>query len=436
MTLLRVSPGGSLQGEFTPPGDKSISHRAVMLGAISRGATRIAGFLQSEDTLNTLGALERMGVRVERGDPGELLVHGVGLRGLKAPQGSLDLGNSGTGMRLLMGILAGQGFATTLTGDASLSRRPMDRIAAPLGLMGIRVQGRTERCLPPVTVFGGKPAPVRYDSPVASAQVKSAVLLAGLYADGTTTVVEPELSRDHTERMLAAFGADLRAEGPRVSVTGGRELAGREVTVPADISSAAFPLGAALITPGSRVTARGVLLNPTRAGLLEVLRRMGARITLSNPTDQAGESVGDVTCETSQLRATDVVPAEIPGMIDEVPLLAAVAAVAQGTTRIRGAAELRVKESDRLAVMADVLTKMGARVAEWPDGLDITGPVSPCAARIDPRHDHRIAMSAAVLGLVASGPVEVVGAEFIATSFPGFAWLMENLGAGMEEMAE
>lgn len=434
MTLLRVTPGSSLTGEFTPPGDKSISHRAAMLGAIARGETPIRGFLRAEDTLNTVRALEQMGVAAERGGPGELLVRGVGLRGLQAPACDLDLGNSGTGMRLLMGILAGQRFAATLTGDESLSRRPMDRIAAPLGLMGVRVTGRTERCLPPVTVFGGNPAPVVYRSPVASAQVKSAVLLAGLYADGTTTVTEPTRSRDHTERMLAAFGADLSVDGMQVSVTGGGELSGREVAVPADISSAAFPLCAALLCPDSRVTARGVLLNPTRAGLLAVLQRMGARLTVSGEHDQAGETVGDITAETSALQATDVTGDEIPAMIDEIPLLAAVATCAHGTTRIRGAAELRVKESDRLAVMAQVLKAMGARVRELPDGLDITGPIVPSGAGIDPRHDHRIAMSAAVLGLVASGPVEITGAEFIATSFPDFALLMSNLGASMGEV--
>ncbi|NSW57991.1 MAG: 3-phosphoshikimate 1-carboxyvinyltransferase [Armatimonadetes bacterium] len=431
---MKVTPGGPLTGEFTPPGDKSISHRAAMFGAIAQGDTPICGFLQAEDTLNTVRALEQMGVVVERGGAGELLVRGVGLRGLTAPASDLDLGNSGTGMRLLMGILAGQRFAATLTGDESLSRRPMDRIATPLGLMGVRVKGRTERCLPPVTVFGGKPAPVDYSSPVASAQVKSAVLLAGLYADGITTITEPTRSRDHTERMLAAFGADLRVDGLQVALEGSRELTGREVAVPADVSSAAFPLCAALICPDSRITARGVLLNPTRTGLLTVLRRMGARLTISSERDQAGETVGDITAETSELQATDVTGDEIPAMIDEIPLLAAVATRARGTTRIRGAGELRVKESDRLAVMAQVLTSMGARVQELPDGLDITGPIVPSEADIDPRHDHRIAMSAAVLGLVASGPVEITGAEFIATSFPGFAQLMNDLGARLEEV--
>ena len=404
-----------------------------MLGAIARGETPIRGFLRAEDTLNTVRALEQMGVAAERGGPGELLVRGVGLRGLQAPACDLDLGNSGTGMRLLMGILAGQRFAATLTGDESLSRRPMDRIAAPLGSWAFASQaGRNAACHQ--SRFSEAIRRQWSTDPPGKCAGEVRGALAGLYADGTTTVTEPTRSRDHTERMLAAFGADLSVDGMQVSVTGGGELSGREVAVPADISSAAFPPCAALLCPDSRVTARGVLLNPTRAGLLAVLQRMGARLTVSGEHDQAGETVGDITAETSALQATDVTGDEIPAMIDEIPLLAAVATCAHGTTRIRGAAELRVKESDRLAVMAQVLKAMGARVRELPDGLDITGPIVPSGAGIDPRHDHRIAMSAAVLGLVASGPVEITGAEFIATSFPGFALLMSNLGASMSEV--
>ena len=429
--IVRASAG--LRGELRVPGDKSLSHRAVILGAIAEGETSITGFLTGEDCLNTARALQALGVKIEGLGGCDMLVHGVGLRGLQSPGEALDLGNSGTGMRLLMGVLAGQPFPTTLVGDASLSRRPMDRIAAPLGRMGISVTGQGERCTPPVTVHGGTPAPILYESPVASAQVKSAVLLAGLYAEGRTTVVEPSLSRDHTERMLRAFGAEVTVAGCAASVTGPATLRGTPVPIPGDFSSAAFPLVAAALVPGSRVTVCDVLLNPTRAALLDVLKRMGAEVRIEHVRDLAGEPIGDVTVTHSGLSGTEVAGAEVPHLIDEVPILAVAAALAEGETVLRDAAELRVKESDRLAVMAEGLRAMGAEVRELPDGLVITGPARLRGATINAAHDHRIAMSFAVAGLVAEGETVIEGAGTIATSFPGFVELMVGMGARMEQ---
>jgi len=437
MSTLKITPSGRLRGEVFVPGDKSISHRAAIFGALAEGTTVIRGFLAAEDTLHTAGALRQMGVTMGGVGTAEMLIRGAGLRGLFAPGTPLDLGNSGTGMRLLMGALAGQTFSATLIGDESLSRRPMDRIAAPLGLMGIRVEGRGERCLPPVTVYGGTPAPIAYRSPVASAQVKSAVLLAGLFAEGTTSVTEPALSRDHTERMLTAFGVPVEAgtgpDGPYAAVTGPATLHATEIEVPGDFSSGAYFLAAALLCPGSDVTVREVILNPTRAALLNVLQRMGASVSIVTEKNQAGERVGDVRATFGRLQATAVAGAEIPALIDEIPLLAVVATQAEGTTEIRDAAELRVKESDRIALMATGLRRMGARVQELPDGMVIEGPTALCGTEVDASHDHRIAMSFAVAGLIATGMTVISGAESIATSFPGFAEALRALGATVEE---
>ncbi len=430
MRILRVAgPAAGLQGELTVPGDKSISHRAVILGALAEDETRITGCSTGRDFLHTAQALVALGVEIDNlGEP-DLLVHGVGLNGLTDPGEVLDLGNSGTGMRLLLGVLAGQDFSATLTGDESLRCRPMDRVAAPLAEMGIRVTGQGERCTPPVTVEGGKPQAITYHTPMASAQVKSAILLAGLYAQGTTVVVEPGASRDHSERMLAAFGADVTVGGLRVSVAGLPQLRAQEVAVPGDISAAAFLLVAGLLVPESRVTVRDVLLNPTRAALLDILERMGADIAVWNRRIVGGEERGDVTVRTSELTATEVGGDEIPSMLDEVPILALAATQAQGRTVIRDAAELRVKESDRLATTTEMLRAFGAQVEELPDGLIINGPTRLHGATVNSHGDHRIAMTAAVAGLVATGETVVEDTTCIHTSFPGFADLLGSLGA-------
>lgn len=426
---LLVRPSGPLAGTVRVPGDKSISHRALMLSAIAEGTARIEGFLAAEDCLRTADALRRLGARIEPVGGGTLEVHGGGLEGLHAPDGPLDLGNSGTGMRLLMGLVAGRPFTTTFTGDDSLSRRPMDRVAEPLRLMGARVEGQGEHCLPPVTVHGGRLRGIEYHPPMASAQVKSAVLLAALSAEGPTTVLEPAASRDHTERMLAAMGADLTVDGPRITLRSGRALRATSLRVPADLSSAAFLLVAALLVPGSEVVAVNVLLNPRRTGLLQALTAMGADLDIGNTRAEAGEPTGDVVARASELRATEVGGELIPRMIDEVPLLAVAATQAAGTTIIRDAEELRVKESDRLATMVRMLDAMGAEVRERPDGLEIDGPTPLHGATIDSALDHRVAMCAAVAGLIAEGATIIEGAECIATSFPGFMATLRELGA-------
>jgi len=431
---LRVRACEPLVGSVSVPGDKSISHRAAILSAVAEGVAGIEGFLEADDCVRTADALRALGVYIDPLGTDVIEVHGAGLDGLEAPERPLDMGNSGTGMRLLMGLVAGRSFATTLTGDESLSRRPMDRIARPLQQMGARVEGQGERRLPPVTVHGGHLRGIEYHPPMASAQVKSAVLLAGLSADGPTTVVEAAASRDHTERMLAAMGADIEVDGLAVTLRPGRPLQPRSMRVPGDFSSASFLLVAALLVEGSHVTVGEVLLNATRTGLLTALQAMGADIGIAGRHEQAGESVGDVSARAGALRAAEVGGDLIPRMIDEVPLLAVAATQAGGTTIIRDAGELRVKESDRLAAMAQVLGAMGANVAEREDGLEITGPTPLHGASIDSRHDHRVAMSAAVAGLIADGETVIEGAECIETSFPGFAAALRSLGAvGVEE---
>ena len=429
MTALRVvGPATGLRGEVSVPGDKSISHRSVILGALAKGKTHIIGFLNADDCLKTAAALQALGVKIDNLGQADMVVHGVGLRGLRDPGKPLDLGNSGTGMRLLMGVLAGQDFTTTLTGDESLHRRPMDRIAIPLGQMGIEVSGQGERCTSPVTIYGGQPRAITYHTPMASAQVKSAVLLAGLYADGTTTVIEPAPSRDHTERMLAAFGAEITVNGLQGSVVGSPKLRGQEIVVPGDFSSAAFLLAAGLVTPDSQVTVRNVLLNRTRTGLLDILQRMGADVEVADRRQVSGEERGSITARTSQLIATEVGGDEIPRMLDEVPILALLATQAEGQTVIRDAAELRVKESDRLATTAQVLRAFGADIEEQPDGLVIAGPTRLHGATVNSYGDHRIAMTAAIAGLIAAGETIVKDTACIDTSFPGFADSLGQIG--------
>ncbi len=423
----------ALSGAVQMPGDKSISHRAVMLAALADGVSRIDGFLEGADTRATAAIMQRLGVRIDTPADGQRVVHGVGIDGLRAADGALDCGNSGTGMRLLAGVLAGQAFDSVLTGDASLSRRPMGRIADPLNAMGASVALQASGC-PPIRIRGGRRlVGMRYQPPVASAQVKSAVLLAGLFAKGVTEVEELHPTRDYTERMLDAFGWPVEFVPGRVRLEGGHRLTARDIEVPGDFSSAAFFLVAASIIPGSQLTLRGVGLNPRRTGLLEVLRLMGADIRSFNPREVAGEPIADLEVRHAPLRGIDVPEALVSDMIDEFPVLFVAAAAAQGTTRVRGAAELRVKESDRLAVMARGLRALGVTVEETPDGADIVGrPEGLGVAAIDSHGDHRIAMAFAVAGALAREPLRITDCANVDTSFPGFAELARRCGLDLQ----
>lgn len=428
-----VHPAAALAGAPALPADKSVSHRAALFAALAEGESRVVGFSDAEDPHSTLACLRQLGVRIEEdaeaegGLPG-LTVHGVGLGGLRAPDGPLDCGNSGTTMRLLAGVLAGQPFASTLTGDASLSARPMGRIADPLRLMGASVE--LDEGHAPVAVRGRRLSPVTYRLPVASAQVKSAVLLAGLFAEGTTTVVEPVPTRDHTERMLELPVLEIGAER-HVSVEGGDPIRPRLWVVPRDVSAAAFFLVAGSVAEAATIDLRGVGLNPTRSGVLDVLRAMGARVRASNERERGGEPLADLRVEApGGLSAVEIGGALVPNLIDEIPVLAVAAAYAEGRTVIRDAAELRVKETDRIAATAAFLRAMGAAVRERPDGLVIDGGRPLHGADVDARGDHRIAMAAAVAALGASGPTTIRGAEAAAVSFPEFWTALESVAAG------
>lgn len=427
--ILTVEPAGlGLRGEITPPGDKSISHRALIFSCLAKGRSEISGLLESEDTLATLKACEQLGAVVER-QAGRIFITGTGGR-LKAPAGGLlDMGNSGTAMRLLAGVLSGQGFDCTLSGDASLNSRPMRRIVVPLTQMGASISASETGTAPLVIRACGGLHGIDYVSPVSSAQIKSCVLLAGLFASGTTHVDEPHLSRDHTERMLPIFGVELPS--PR-TVVGGSRLTAARFAVPADISSAVFMLAAAAMVPGSDVVVRQVGLNPTRTGFLRCLEAMGASLEVSNRSADNTEPVADLRLRyNGPLRAIDVPESLVPDMIDELPMLMALAVTATGVTRIRGAAELRVKESDRIAVMAKGLRRLGVELQEYPDGIDIVGG-QVGGGRVDSAGDHRCAMSFAVLTQVASAPVYIEKAQYIATSYPGFTSDMRRLGAAMQ----
>ena len=416
-----------LHGEIVPPGDKSISHRALIFSCLAEGRSEISGLLESEDTLATMKACEQLGAVIERVDE-KIFVTGTGGVLQRPPDGFLEMGNSGTAMRLLAGVVSGQQFDCTLSGDESLNRRPMSRIVIPLGLMGASVSASEQGTAPLRIQRVDSLKSIEYRSPVASAQIKSCVLLAGLFASGITRVHEPRLSRDHTERMLPLFGVELPAP---CSVAGGSKLMATRFAVPADISSAVFALAAAVMTPGSNVSLKQVGLNPTRTGFLRCLEAMGAKPAISNQNDQSTEPVGDIQLEyCAGLKAIDVPEAVIPDMIDELPLLMALAVTAIGTTRIRGAEELRVKESDRIAVMANGLRNLGVELTEYPDGIDITGG-EITGGRVKSAGDHRCAMSFALLGMLASTAVEIEDAEFIATSYPGFKDDMNCLGANM-----
>jgi 3-phosphoshikimate 1-carboxyvinyltransferase len=427
---------GALAGTVRVPGDKSISHRALMLGGVARGETVIHGLLEGEDVLATAAAMRQCGATVDRGADGLWRIEGVGVGGLTEPAGILDMGNSGTSTRLLAGLIATHPVTAFMTGDASLVRRPMTRITAPLSLMGARFVTRGGGRLPMAVIGAVNPQPIAYTLPVASAQVKSAILLAGLATPGTTTVIEPVPTRDHSEHMLRHFGAALdivdRAEGGQaISVTGPATLTGIVVRVPGDISSAAFPVVAALIRPGSDIAIEGVGLNPRRAGLIDTLLEMGADIAFAGRRVAAGEPVADLRIRASDLRGVTVPAARAPSMIDEYPVLAMAAACARGTTRMRGLAELRVKESDRLAAIAIGLAACGVKVAVEGDDLLVEGGPVAGGAMVATALDHRIAMSFLVLGLVAAAPVAIDDGAPIETSFPGFSALMNGLGAGI-----
>ena len=408
----------SLRGEVTPPGDKSISHRAVMLGSLANGDTHVTGFLPGADCLSTISCFRQMGIDIEQnGD--RVTVHGKGLHGLKEPSGILDVGNSGTTMRLISGILSGQPFGSTLTGDASICRRPMKRVITPLTQMGASVESESGNGCAPLIIKPAHLHAIHYDSPVASAQVKSCVLLAGMYADGITSVTEPVLSRNHTEIMLNYLGARVRTEGTTAFIEPEPVLTGREINVPADISSAAYFMAAGLITPDSELLIKNVGINPTRDGMLEVLLDMGADIQLLNEKKD-GEPAGDLLVKTSSLHGVTVGGAIIPRLIDELPMIAVLAAFADGETVIKDAAELKVKESDRIAVMTENLRLMGADVEATDDGMIIRGGKPLHGAVVDSHKDHRVAMSLAVAGTVCDGELTIKDGDCVGISYPEF----------------
>lgn len=429
MNELRVTKAPLLDADLSVPGDKSISHRAAMLAALSDGTCVLRNYLRGEDCIDTLRVLRQLGAEIEeRGD--DYVVRGTS-GWLKPPKGDLYCGNSGTTMRLMAGILAGQPFRVRLTGDASLSRRPMDRIVEPLSRMGARLKSEGDRSCPPLVVEGNPELEgAEYTLPVASAQVKSAVLLAGLFARGTTTVIEPVITRDHTERMLIHFGIPVRHKGNRISVDGGSLPSKRDFTIPGDISSAAFWLVAAAAQNGSRLAIRDVGLNPSRTGVLSVLERMGARLARGGESTEAGEPRGTVQVSGQGLVGATIAGAEIPNVIDELPVLAVAGALARGTTTIRDAGELRVKESDRLAVVAHHLLEMGADVTELADGLEIRGGRPLRGARLASHGDHRIAMAFAVAGLFAEGETVITDTDCVETSYPGFSRQLEGICRG------
>lgn len=416
---MKFSRINGLRGELAVPGDKSISHRSVMFGAISRGTTEITGFLQSADCLSTISCFRKMGVEIEN-QGSRVLVKGAGMHGLKKPSEVLDCGNSGTTTRLISGILSAQAFDSVVTGDASIQKRPMDRILIPLTQMGARIRSAAGNGCAPLLIQGAPLHGIHYQSPVASAQVKSSILLAGLYADGETRVTEPYLSRNHSELMLSHFGAKVRTEGTTAIIQPANELYACPVDVPGDISSAAFFLVAGLIIPHSEILIRNVGINPTRSGVLTVLQAMGADITLLDRHDRSGEPAADLLVRSSSLKGTTIEGSLIPALIDEIPILALAACFAEGETVIRDAAELKVKESNRLKVMTEGLSAMGAQVQETEDGMIIQGGAPLHGAVIDSRLDHRIAMTFAVAGLCADGETEIQGAECVNISYPQF----------------
>lgn len=419
-----VQPGGPLKGSTSVPGDKSISHRAVMFGALAQGQTQVRAWLPAGDTEASLASVMKLGIKVERHNQHEMTIHGGEFQ---KPDSPLNLVNAGTGIRLIAGIMCGQPFASILDGSEQLRRRPMKRIVAPLQQMGANITATNDRA--PLTIVPAQMHGIRYDMPVASAQVKSAILLAGLYAEGETIVTQPGPARDHTERMLSAMGADIHTDGRLVAIRPKWPLQPMSLTVPGDISSAAFVIVAGLLVQGSDLTLTGINLNPTRTGLLDVLRQMGADLIVQETGLEAGEPVGTIQVRHSVLKGTEVGGDVVVEMIDEFPILMVAALLAEGETIVRDAQELRVKETDRIAVMAQELRKFGAEITETPDGFRIRGPQQLKAAKVDGHDDHRVSMSLSVAGLVASGRTTVLDARCAGDSFPGFAATLTKLGA-------
>jgi 3-phosphoshikimate 1-carboxyvinyltransferase len=421
-----IRPGGGLRGEISVPGDKSISHRSIMLGSLAEGVTRVHGFLHGEDNHATLRAFRSMGIAVEELPGGELRIEGKGLHGLAEPGDVIDCGNSGTTIRLMTGLLAGQSFFSVLTGDRYLRKRPMKRVVTPLAAMGARIWGRGGGDLAPLAIQGSPIRALEYVSPIASAQVKSAVLFAGLYADGVTTVREPHLSRDHSERMLTYFGADVRPFAGGVSLVGQPRLEGREVFVPGDISSAAFFMVAALIVPDSKLLIRNVGVNPARSGIVDILQAMGGDLEVLDLRELSGEPVADILVRTSSLKGIEIGGDLVPRAIDEFPAVSVAATFAEGTTVIRDARELRVKETDRIAAMTSELNRLGGQVEPLDDGMIINGVERLAGGQVSSWGDHRIAMSLAVASLGAGSEVTIEDTGCTATSFPGFWELVEK----------
>lgn len=423
MKFTKASP---LKGEITIPGDKSISHRSVMFGSIAKGTTEISHFLQGADCLSTISCFKKMGIQIENNQD-TVIVHGNGLRGLKKPETILDCGNSGTTTRLISGLLAAQDFDVTLTGDESIQKRPMKRIMDPLSLMGADIKSVKENGCAPLSIGGKKLHGIHYTSPVASAQIKSCILLAGLYAEGETKVTEPYVSRNHSEIMLKYFGANVKTEGTTACIAPAEELYGNKIVVPGDISSAAYFIAAGLMIPGSEILIKHVGINPTRDGIIHVCRDMGADITLLKVNTDSGEPTADILVKSGSLQGITIGGAIIPTLIDELPMIAAMACFAEGETIIKDAAELKVKESNRIEVMVRNLSAMGADVEETEDGMIIRGGKPLHGAVIDSKLDHRIAMTFAVAGLCAEGETEILGAECVNISYPGFYQDLERL---------
>ncbi|MDF1589475.1 MAG: 3-phosphoshikimate 1-carboxyvinyltransferase [Gammaproteobacteria bacterium] len=429
-----VQPGGSLQGELRVPGDKSISHRSIMLGSLAEGVTEVTGFLEGEDALATLAAFRAMGVKIDGPEAGRVSIHGVGMNGLQQPEKDLYVGNSGTSIRLLSGLLAGQSFNVTLTGDKSLSGRPMKRVTDPLTAMGATIESNEGK--PPLTIMGGKSLQgIHYELPMASAQVKSSVLLAGMYAEGKTSVTEPAPTRDHTERMLTGMGYSVEVDGNTVTIEGGGKLTATTIDVPADISSATFFMVGAAISPGSDITLTHVGINPTRIGVINILKLMGADISLSNEGITGGEPVADIRVRYAPLTGITIPEDQVPLAIDEFPALFVAAACAEGTTVLTGAEELRVKESDRIQAMADGLQLLGIDAQPTADGIVITGGTIG-SGDVESHDDHRIAMSFAIAGLQAGGTIQINNCANVATSFPDFVGLANKAGLMIEQIDE